>query len=455
MADQHPPSCAKALRVRATEEGWDPARTVDEIHHCCAVTRLRAHRLARGWTLRIAVEEARQLITGMPNAPKLDEDQLGSWETRPDRRPRAGTIDLLCQLYSSHAQGLGFTGDYRNSDHPVPATGAPRREAQRELTAAKCIERAAEEARRRVDRTLARGTVTPAQLDAMDERLIGLRHEYLYAPPAPMLRALLAELDEVQELAAERQSATTQKRLSEMIALLATMVADALMKLGALRDSRAWYATAKTSADDSGTTELRVLVRAQAAMLPYYYGPLPSAVGLAREARLLSRHRPTPMGVLAAAAEARALARLGDAAGAQQAVRIASADFERCEQGPVNDAFAFPERRLLLYLSGAYTFLGLTRQARDVQQRALRLYPERTGIDPALLRIEEAIGLAQDRSLTEACQLATATYLGLPEEQRTPILGARAQHIIDVLPPAMRSARAARELGEVLALPAS
>ncbi len=375
------------------------------------------------------------------------------WETHPERRPRAGTIDLLCRLYNSHAQGLGFTGDYRNCEQAAATTALSRTGAQQGTAVTGTIERQAEEARKRLDRTLARGTVTPVQLDALDERLMCLRHEYLYTAPAPMLSTLLAELDEVRELAGERQPAAVQKRLSEMIALLATMVADALMKLGALRDSRAWYATARTSADDSGTTELRVLVRAQAAMLPYYYGPLPSAVALAREARLLSRHRPTPMGVLAAAAEARALARQGDAGGAQQAIRIALADFERCEHGSADDAFAFPERRLLLYLSGAYTFLGMTRQARDVQQRALRLYPERTGIDPALLRIEEAIGLAQDHSLTEACQLATATYLRLPEEQRTPILGARAQHIIDVLPPAMRSARAARELGEVLALP--
>jgi hypothetical protein len=50
-----------------------------------------------------------------------------------------------------------------------------------------------------------------------------------------------------------------------------------------------------------------------------------------------------------------------------------------------DDAFAFPERRMLLYLSGAYTFLGHNRQARAVQQQALALYPNHTGIDPALL----------------------------------------------------------------------
>ena len=239
-----------------------------------------------------------------------------------------------------------------------------------------------------------------------------------------------------------------------MTALLATLIGDALMKLGHLRQSRAWYATARTAADDSGNVELRARVRAQAAMLPYYYGPLESVVALGREARLISRNRPTATGAFAAVAEARALARQRDAAGAEQAIRRARTDFEQCEHGSGDDAFGFPERRLLLYLSGAYTYLGRTRQARQVQQQALVLYPaDQGGIDPALLRLEEAICLAQERSLTEACQLAATTYLQVPREHRTPILGARARHVLTVLPPAMRQARAARELGEILALP--
>ncbi|MDI5963956.1 hypothetical protein POF50_012135 [Streptomyces sp. SL13] len=165
----------------------------------------------------------------MPNAPKLDEDQLGLWETRPERPPRAGTIDLLCRLYSNNAQGLGFTGDYKNINQPAPMTGNARPETHRVPVPANSIERLAEEARKQLDRTRARGTVTPAQLDALEERLVCLRHEYLFTPPTPMLATLLAELDEVRELAAERQPASMQKRLSEMVALLATLVADVLI----------------------------------------------------------------------------------------------------------------------------------------------------------------------------------------------------------------------------------
>ncbi|MDH6132436.1 tetratricopeptide (TPR) repeat protein [Kitasatospora sp. MAA4] len=460
MPGQHRPSCAKQWREHSKSEQWTLERTAETICRCCGVGRLRAHRLARGWTLQEAASEFRAMcLAGELIAPRLDEDQLGLWETRPERRPRAATVDLLCRLYRTDAQGLGLAGDYR--EVPASATlalnqGGPPSSSPREVASAHAasLDQWVDSARQSVDRTLASASVTANQLDHLDERALWLRQQYVFTAPTLMLTLLLADLEEVRVLSSDRQPAAVQVRLSEMTALLATLVADALMKLGSLRQSRAWFATARTAADDSGNVDLRARVRAQAAMLPYYYGPLESAVTLAREARLMSRTRPSATGAFAAAAEARALARQGDAQEADKAVRYARATFEQCDHGLADDAFAFPYRRLLLYLSGAYTFLGQVQQARSVQQEALQLYPDQGGIDPALLRLEEAICLARTHSLTEACQLAGTIYLQVPPDHRTPILGARAQHVIDVLPPAMRAARAARELGEVLALPA-
>jgi tetratricopeptide (TPR) repeat protein len=309
--------------------------------------------------------------------------------------------------------------------------------------------------RRIVDRTLAAGSVSPTQLDHLEERIHLHGKQYIQTPPPLMLAMLLSDLEEVQALAGDRQPAAVQVRLSEMTALMSILVADALMKLGSLRHARAWFATARTAADDSGNLELRGRVRAQAAMLPYYYGPLEAAVRLAKEARMLLR-RPSPAAALAAAAEARALARLGEPARAEaeRAIDRARASFEQCPQTQDDDdAFAFPERRLLLYLSGAYTFLGHNRRARDAQQQALALYPNHTGIDPAFLLLEAAVCLAREHSVSEACQLAGTTYLQVPDAHRTPILGARAKHVIEVIPHSKRSQRATRELSEILALP--
>ena len=467
MASRHHPSCAAQWRRRAAEQSWGNERLVQEIHHCCQVSRLRAHRLARGWTLSEAVGQLQGLCAQLHiDAPRTDPDQWGLWETRPDRRPRPSTVDLLCRLYATDATGLGISlgGDYRKGTPEPAATrlaplakppdlAAPIAPAPARKDAS--FEELIESTRRVVDRTLASASVTPSQLDVLDERLMWLRQLYVSSPPLPMLHALLSELGEVHALSSDRQPAGVQGRLSEMTAVLATLIADALMKLGQLRQSRAWYGTARTAADDSGNVELRARVRAQAAMLPYYYGPLEAAAALAREARLLLRQRATTTGAFAAAAEARAQARQGNSAVAERALRQAQEIFEQTDRGSDEDAFSFPERRLLLYLSGALTHLGQLKRARAVQRQALSLYPGQLGIDPVLIRLEEAICLAQEHSPQEACQLAGSTYLSVPEEHRTPIVEARVRNVIEAIPPRMRSGRPARELGEILALPAS
>ncbi|MGW1976551.1 hypothetical protein [Streptomyces sp. NPDC001889] len=460
MGDRHPLSCAARLRAHAQAEGRPLEQTAADIAACCGVSLLRAHRLARGWTLQQAVDAYRAMTRDMPAAARVDQEQLRIWETRPDRRPRAQTIDLLCRLYATSTQGLGLGGDYTPattslavSRQPVPPIpSAPEAGIPQPADA---LDQLLDRTRHGVDRTLARATLSPFQLDLLEERLLDLRRQYLVTAPAPMLEQMLPEIDEIQLLAAERQPGIVQMRLSELTAVLATLVADALMKLGRLRQSRAWYATARAAADDTTTTDLRARTRVQAAMLPYYYGPLAGAVKLSYEARILARHHDTPTVAFAAAAEARALARLGDTTRAREAIHRARDAFDHSDATDATDAFAFPERRLLLYLSGALTHLGDTREAGRVQTRALTLYGDHPGIDPALLHIEQAICLAHQRHLSEACRLATASYLELPPAQRTELVGARAHDVLTAIPARMRTTQAARELEDALALPAA
>ncbi|WP_199547879.1 hypothetical protein [Streptomyces sp. N35] len=262
-------------------------------------------------------------------------------------------------------------------------------------------------------------------------------------------------MQDVRLLAEERQPATAQRRLSRMTALLATLIADALMKLGQLRAACAWYATARSAADDCAEPEVRARVRVQAAILPYYYGPLDSAIHLARDAQdLMDGLHASDAASFAAIAHARALARRGDVRGAETALHTAHNLFAQINPTPMTDALAFPTRRMLLYTSGTFTSLGRTRQARQAQREALAFYLARgAGSDPALLHLEEALCLIKEHALTDACQLAGTTYLALPPDQRTRIITARVHHVVDALPVRMRRCRAARELGEILALP--
>ncbi|MEU6572541.1 helix-turn-helix transcriptional regulator [Streptomyces sp. NPDC046805] len=440
VKQRHGPSCAAALRSRAAAAKWPPERLVDEIAECCSVSRLRAHRLALGWTLAEAVEAFRQMCArDHLVGPRLDVDQLRVWETGR-RRPVAATVDLLCRLYQTSARALGLD---------VAADYTPMERATRRPTGG---DGGLDDVRREVDRTLASATVTADQLDLLEDRLLQHRRRYVVRPPEGMLPDLVDDVHEVRLLAEQRQPASTQRRLSHMTALLATLIGDALMRLGHLRSASAWYATARTAADDCAEREVQARVRVQAAILPYYYGPLDAARQLMHEARDLMPDRPSESSAFAAIAHARALARCGDAHGAEAALHTAHDLFEQAEHGPIADALTFPARRLLLYTSGTFTYVGRTRQARHAQQQSLAMYPPRGGgIDPALLRLEEAICLVRERCLADACQLAAATYLALPPEQRTQVVTARTRHVLDALPPRMRLSRHARELGEILA----
>ncbi|MFE4512630.1 hypothetical protein ACFRMQ_00320 [Kitasatospora sp. NPDC056783] len=416
---------------------------VAALQECCGITRLRAHRQARGWSrpeviVRLAALAEQRDGTRFKGTREL----LRTWEDL-GAKPREQALQLLCALYEASPADLGLAS---SAPVPVPPPQQPQPPDP--------VHEHAERTRRAINRNLAASTVSPGELDLLDERLDTARRLYVTAAPEQMIQHLLGDLDDIQALAAERQPATAQSRLSELTAIASTLVADAYMKLGRLPEAQRWYGTARLAADDAGNAELRARVRVQTAMLPYYYGPLLAAANLAREARLLSRSRPGPTAVFAAAAEARSLASLGDRDGAQAAIRLAKDLFEHC-QADQDDAWAFPERRLWLYLSGAHTALGETGQARHAQRQALALYPEgHTGIDPALLRLEEAMCLVIDRSPAEALQLTVHTYDRVSGPHRTAILGARARDVIAILPAQLRSGRPARQLAEVLALPA-
>ncbi|WP_433332970.1 helix-turn-helix domain-containing protein [Spirillospora sp. CA-294931] len=484
---EHRPSCAKTWRIRAESENWPSWETVQAIHRCCGVSLLKAHRLERGWTAGVAVQELQDLCRLHHfEPPKANVDLLNSWENGRSR-PRPETLDLLARLYKSNAIRLGFVADYGEiadggsvmpEARPIsglvsrPMPGAPdsrpvpvgrvqpmglfyRGLHGGEPETAELLAEV-ERLRQDMDRVLATATVTEDQMDRLDEAVLRYRTEYLRVPPLPMLCQLMLEFTDVHTLMSQRQPGPVQRRLSYLASVLAVLSADALMKLGDLRQSRAWYGTAKTAADDTGDPWLRTLVRAQEAMLPYYYGDPGETVRLAVEAQGIARTVSGSPTALAAAAEGRARARLGDHKGAEVALARARSIFGKLNPpSKVKRAFDFTEERLYLYLSGAHAYLPFPDQAADVQKRALELCNQSgtPSIDPALINLDRATSLAMQRDEGNACELVEQTILALPPEHRTSIVFVRARDVRRALGPE-RQTRALRSLDETLRLEA-
>lgn len=300
-----------------------------------------------------------------------------------------------------------------------------------------------------VDHTLADGT-TPARLDLIEERVADHVASYTWTPPGVILRALVNDVREVHELSALRQSASAQARLSESTAILALLVADALMKFGETSRASYWYGTARLAADDTLNLHLRALVRAQEAMLPYYFGRIERTVQLAQAAQLIAAGRPSNATALAAAAEARALARLGNRDEARRALTRAWDLVDAGDRPATDEAFQFNDKRLLLYASGTLTYLGETHQARDTQRQALDAYGTNPSlvIDPALIQLDAAVCHALDGTVDDACNLALHTISELPAEHRTKIVLARASAVLHAIPARHQNHRAVESLRE-------
>ena len=289
--------------------------------------------------------------------------------------------------------------------------------------------------RMQLDEALAACSVSPRQMELIEASTRRHVQDYPATPPAVMVERIAAECAEVTALSRRRQPAAIQARLSRCAALLATLCADALMRLGETADARLWYRTAMLAADDSEQPSLGVLVRAQAAMLPYYFGDARETVELADEALAMST-KPCRSTALAAASRARALARIGDTDAARGAVQVARALFDDVGGDDSDAAFCFTAKRFLFYLSGAATGMADTRTGYRLQDEALTLYRTSAtwSIDPSLILLDRARCLALDKRVDEAATVALEAITELPQPQRTEIVLARAQEIVTVAP---------------------
>ncbi|GGK98206.1 hypothetical protein Ppa06_66660 [Planomonospora parontospora subsp. parontospora] len=468
---EHSPACARRWREQAESRQWTPWQTAQAIHGCCGVSLLKAHRLARGWSAREAVRELEELCErqGLGEA-RASIDLLNAWENHR-ARPRPQTIELLARLYRANAVRLGLAGDYAEDGadgakvvvvaggeartlHETAGRGDDDTERRALFHHALLGSRFAmsgrlmaevERARQDLDRTLAVSSVTEEQLDRLDEQVVRYRREYITSAPLPMLYRLTLELSDVRTLVAARQPAMFQRRLLNATVMLALLSADALMKLGDTRQAHAWYGTARTASDDMGDLRLRALVRAQEAMLPYYYGDLTETVRLAREARMLAGNAPSSPAALGAAAEARALARMGEHKAARVALAEAEQIFARMPpEGHDHLAFRFSERRLQFYRIGTLIELG----------EEVDWAPGPSGpytIDPVLILLDQAAHRVRGGQEEEGCRLAEKALLQVPPEHRTSIVVDRARALLSVIRPGLRKAPAVRRLADLLA----
>lgn len=452
----HRKASAQVLAARATAEGWHPWVLASAVADECECTLLQAHRLGRGWTLddvRVRLAEVGARVT---------VQQISTWETARSR-PSEGNLDLLCRLYETRPDRLGFGHDYTpaedsSSTKPTPSPGiegAPWDEsptlgpvgsgplAPQILTTLRQI--------RTGMTSVLESSLSELSIEQWERGAEEYGHDYQIRPPSDLLAASVRDFAEIQALLQRRQSADTRARLCRVTAQLAATAGIALVALGEHREARAWYHVAQLAADETGDRALRAWLVAREAVVPFYFGAPAASVALAERARLLAGSAVCSTAAWAPALEARGLARMGRQREAQDALRLAQNAFTRLGDSETADtAYGYTERQLAWHEGSMWTVIGDTRRAQAALDHARDLYAPDEYLDRALIAMDTALCLLRVGEISVACRETEQHLLGLPPDHLTGIVVARARDVLHAVPARAAISAPARDLRELV-----
>jgi transcriptional regulator with XRE-family HTH domain len=291
--------------------------------------------------------------------------------------------------------------------------------------------------RRGLDAALSTGMMSDRSLDDWDATV----HRYGRAtrdrPAGILLADLYADLAELKTTMERHRSASALRRLTLVTAQMSGMVCLTLIKLGDRAAFRAWARTARQAALEAGDPVTVAWAEAQEAYGHYYSGDHAEAVQVARHAR---RQHPACTGAaLAAALEMRALAVLGDARQASDALAAAEtalAALRPDEQE--SSALAYTESQLRFHEGNAWTHLRDTRAGVAAQDQALALCHPRDYTDWAMIRLDRALCMLYDGDASGAVVYADQPLQTLTPDRRAGIIAMRGHDLLGA-PSARRS----------------
>ena len=293
--------------------------------------------------------------------------------------------------------------------------------------------------RHMMDRAITERSVTPAQVDNIDQMVRLHAQACVRMPPLVMLRRLVADFDDLRRLVSQVQSPTTLVRLYACSARIGALVADELMVLGETHRAWSWHHSATVAAEETGLSELGLQVRSLGILIPLYSGNSRQALSMAVEACDPSGFivkRSSPAYALAVTLKALILTQLGSINNECRAALDESGEsFARLDRaGKTDSVFGFSERRWRFYRARTFAELGQFDQAWDAQDCALELYPTDVVGDPTIIRLDRALCLVRRNEIDTGCQLAADTLSSLPPEHRASIFLEYSKKILAAVP---------------------
>ncbi|KKZ72148.1 transcriptional regulator [Streptomyces showdoensis] len=267
------------------------------------------------------------------------------------------------------------------------------------------------------------------------------RGGYRGRSPHEFLQEMHGDITLLKAVMQQPHPTRSRSELVHIAAGLAGLVAIIQHDRGDEADAHRWFHTAERAARECGDRRMTAWVLARHAMVPLNYGAPEQAARLAAQARRVAGKAPTGAGALAAAVTARALAAVGDQAGARQAVSDVRGLAERLTGKEAADTwFGYPLQKHHVHLSQAYTLLGDTPAAFQAQDDALDLTDSPSVMTRALIAMDTAACLRADGDPGAAADMAAAVLDRLPESYRHGLVRSRVEllhHRLDGRPRAV------------------
>ncbi len=486
VARQHPARCGRDIRARLAKAGVGVPETADAVHRHCGVSRLRAYRLAYGWTQQELVRRIREHETEAGRSdPPLGHQRISRWER--GERPSPRYLDALCAVLRTRPDRLGFGldgsahdivpapagsfwadsivpaqvryGHAAGPDAPPPAVGATGPEAPWSAvplsdpagSAAAVLARAGE-LRDTLDRSL--WVEVPAeQVDRLDEMVRDQGFRYRVEPVIGMIGDLSVDLAEVGRLVGRRQPLYQQRRLRGVAAKLAGITALSFSDLGHRAEMRGWFETAYRNASEHGAAELLAWVVAKRAKSELENGASAQLVlTIAARAEALAGRTPSAGKLIAVTMQARALGVQKKLPDVLRRARQALDLFDRLDpEATSSSVLAMSEQQLHLYLADALLAAGDWRRSLPHFDRAVRLFPPGEPRDPVLTRINQAGALILGAQVDTGCEQIIRELTGIADHWRSPLVLRWAVDGLRRVPERYRGQSAVRELRDLIA----
>lgn len=429
--DVHDLACARRLRARRLAEAGDPAEPdlvlihdlAKEITACCGHTRVKAYRLAYGWTVWSAVQRFHRMCQQQRlGARGLSERSWVQWEagTTPSRDYQ----DLLCRLLRTGPVRLGFARDYTEPAMPEP----PQRTSGIGAgDVGDIVASSADGALRHAARAQTT-EVPPVRIDSLDVAVGRIARAYVHADPRPLVRELVAIRDEVYGLLDHRRYPRQADRLYVLAGQVCGLLGNAVLDAGVPHLASAHARAAWTYATVAEHGDLKAWVRGLQAMIAYWHGDAAGTVAFAHDGLSYTAGPPTTMrlwaiealGHAVLGAERQALSAMAAAERANG--DLACGDGTGIELREVGGEFDFSAAKRAYLAGGTHMHLGRAADAVASAGRAVVLYrdgppDQRAYGNEALAYVDSAIGHAQLGEMDVAVA-AIDRVLALPPQRR-------------------------------------